>query len=46
MQCWEVGGARLINFPFFPVVTPDLNGSSVVRVRVCGGDPCAAKSSL
>lgn len=35
-QCWEVRGARLINFPFFPVVTPDLNGTSVWWIRLSG----------
>lgn len=39
-QCWEVGGAGLINCPFFSVVTPDLNGSSVRRIMLSGTCSC------
>lgn len=39
-QCWEVGGAGLINSPFFSVVTPDLNGSSVRRIMLSSTCSC------
>lgn len=39
-HCWEVGGARLINSPFFSVVTPDLNGSSVRWIMLSGTCAC------